>query len=88
MEDAATAEISRAQIWQWIQHGAMLSNGNKITQTLYEQLVIEECEKIKSEVGEKQYINGAYKKATNLFSKMIQKKEFDEFLTIPAYEYI
>ena len=88
MEDAATAEISRAQIWQWIQHGATLSNGETITQDLYSQYVIEECDRIKTEVGENRYNEGAFKQATNLFSDMIQKEEFDEFLTIPAYTFI
>ncbi len=88
MEDAATAEISRAQIWQWIQHGSTLSNGEKITFELYENYLAEECEQIQSEVGEKRFNDGLFTQATTLFSKMIQNKEFDEFLTIPAYEYL
>ena len=88
MEDAATAEISRAQIWQWIQHGATLSNGKKITLELYDNYVIEECEYLKIEISEDRFCEGMFKQATSLFSKMIHNKEFDEFLTIPAYRYI
>ena len=85
MEDAATAEISRAQLWQWIHHGATLKNGQKINPQLFDEWMNEELELIKSEVGKDRFISGKFMQASALFSEMIKKNEFDDFLTIPAY---
>jgi len=86
MEDAATAEISRAQLWQWIKHEASLNNGEKITAEIFVLWLAEEMNVIKAEVGVNRFENGKFIKASSLFSEMIQKNDFDEFLTIPAYK--
>ena len=88
MEDAATAEISRAQLWQWIKNSATLDNGEIITNELFLKLVNEELEVIKNEIGDDNFDNGKFKLATKLFVEMIQKDDFDEFLTLPAYQHI
>ena len=85
MEDAATAEISRAQLWQWTHHDSMLDNGINITPTLINKLKEEEMKIIKSEVGKEKFDNGKYHQACDLFISMINNDDFDEFLTIPAY---
>lgn len=87
MEDAATAEISRAQVWQWIRHPkGILNDGRKVTLELVEQMIGEELEKIKSEVGTERFENGRFEEATELFRELITQDEFIEFLTIPGYE--
>ena len=86
MEDAATAEISRAQLWQWLHHGAALADGTKITADLYDRLLAEELVKIKGEIGEARYAKGKFPQAISLFMGMIKSDTLDEFLTLPAYE--
>ena len=88
MEDAATAEISRTQVWQWIHNGANLEDGRPITYDLYRQLLPSELDKIKDYVGEKRFDNGKFSEATLLFDKLVKDKEFVEFLTLPAYHMI
>ena len=88
MEDAATAEISRAQLWQWLNNNVNLDGNKKLTIDLFDEILIEECEKIKNEIGQESYANGKFDLAISLFSNMIKKDEFDEFLTLPAYKYI
>ena len=87
MEDAATAEISRAQLWQWL-HNNVKIDGQEFTQSQFDSFVEDECIKIKEEIGEERFNNGKFELATDLFSTMIKKDEFDEFLTLPAYEFI
>lgn len=88
MEDAATAEISRAQLWQWIQHGAKLESGKAITYELYREMLPEELQEIKKYVGQDRFLSGKFEEATNLFEDLIRSKEFMTFLTIPAYNLI
>ncbi|UOQ45995.1 malate synthase A [Halobacillus salinarum] len=89
MEDAATAEISRAQIWHWIRHpGGKLEDGRKITIHLVEKLRREEMEKIKRELGEETFERGNYKLASQLFDDFVQEDTFSEFLTLKAYEHL
>ncbi|GIV32709.1 MAG: malate synthase [Chitinophagales bacterium] len=88
MEDAATAEISRAQVWQWIHHKAKLDDGRTITYQLYKELLPQELEKIKKYVGDKAYKNGRFNEAVEIFDRLITSEEFIEFLTLPAYEKI
>jgi len=88
MEDAATAEISRAQIWQWLKHNATLADGRKITTQLYDEILPQEMERIEKEVGNIRYASGHYARAAKLFSEMSKSMEFAEFLTLPAYELI
>ncbi len=88
MEDAATAEISRTQIWQWIHSGARLEDGREIHYSLYRCLLPTELEKIREYVGEEAYENGRFEEAINLFDRLIGEEEYTEFLTLPAYELI
>lgn len=89
MEDAATAEISRAQIWQWIRHPkGVLEDGRKVSVALFEQLLEEELQKIKQTVGEAAYASGKFEEASELFAELTRKDQFDEFLTISGYEHL
>jgi malate synthase len=80
MEDAATAEISRSQLWQWIHQGAKLDDGRTITAELYLQLRDEELAKLGGSANER------YEESTELIDKLVLSQEFVEFLTFPAYE--
>ena len=87
MEDAATAEISRAQVWQWIRHpGGVLSDGRKVTKELFRSVLREELEKIKTTVGAARFEKGKFDTARELFDKITTDEEFVEFLTLPGYE--
>lgn len=87
MEDAATAEISRAQVWQWIRHPkGVLDDGRKVTAELFETVLKEELEKLKYEIGEERYLQRRFEEAAELFSTLTLADEFEEFLTIPGYE--
>ena len=86
MEDLATSEISRSQLWQWLRFGATLDDGRAITLGLYEQLLREELATIRAEYGETVFDRGHFKEATELFMRMVKSEEFDEFLSLPAYE--
>jgi malate synthase len=86
MEDAATAEISRTQIWQWIKNQSKLDDGRTVTLALYQEILPSELEKIKAYVGAERYQNGQFPKAIELFEALISKEDFIEFLTLPAYE--
>jgi len=86
MEDAATAEISRSQIWQWLKHGAALADGRKVTPQLYDELLPQELKRIEKEVGGARFQSGHFTQATKLFSEMSSSASFTEFLTLPAYE--
>ena len=84
MEDAATAEISRAQIWQWVHNQAKLSDGRVVDAPLVESIIANELNQQKSSVDESRYL--AYEKAANLMRDLILAPQFTEFLTLPAYE--
>jgi len=86
MEDAATAEISRAQLWQWHRFGASLADGRKIDSALYDAFMAEEVVKIQGELGAERYGRGQFPKAIEMFLRMVKAEKFDEFLTLPAYE--
>ena len=88
MEDAATAEIGRAQLWQWIKHNAILDDGRTISMELYTSLLENEMNKLQIQLGDELFTSGKFELATTLFTDMVQKDEFDEFLTLPAYQYI
>ncbi|MBX3065607.1 MAG: malate synthase A [Anaerolineae bacterium] len=88
MEDAATAEISRTQVWQWIKNGAALSDGRQITPQLFQQFLNEEMDNIRSEVGADRFDGGNYQRAGQLFAEMSTSPQFVDFLTLPAYEYL
>jgi malate synthase len=87
MEDAATAEISRAQVWQWIRHPhGVLSDGRKVTKELFRSVLDEELGKIQSRVGQERYKKGKYSEAAELFDRITTSDQFVEFLTLPGYE--
>jgi malate synthase len=86
MEDLATAEISRSQLWQWLRHGATLDDGRRITGELYDRLLAEELEKIRADLGEARHAEGHFAEAVDLFMRMSKSEQFDEFLSLPAYE--
>ncbi len=88
MEDAATAEISRAQIWQWIRHGAVTEAGTPIDRACLDRLLNEELRRIRQELGGDRFAAGNFSRAAELFAEMVKKETFDEFLTLPAYEYL
>ncbi|MCQ3803828.1 MAG: malate synthase A [bacterium] len=85
MEDAATAEISRSQIWQWVRHGARLDNGMPVTAPMVEKIAAEELSRIREAVGEDMYRTGRFQRACEIFSEVALEDEFVEFLTLPAY---
>ena len=86
MEDAATAEISRIQIWQWLHHQVTLDNGQTLTEDRYKQLLSEEMDAIRDEIGDERFNTGHFERARALFDDMIRSPEPVEFLTLPAYE--
>jgi len=85
MEDAATAEISRSQIWQWLHHQAKLDDGRVVTSELYAQYLPEEMNKVKQREGA-QFNAELYKRAGDMLTQLVQQKQFTEFLTLPGYE--
>lgn len=89
MEDAATAEISRAQVWQWLHNpGTKLADGRPVTPELVREMVPAVLQQIKGQVGAEQFEQGKFREAGKLFEEIIIGKTFTEFLTLPAYEYL
>ena len=86
MEDAATAEISRAQVWQWLRHGAVLDDGRRIDGRLFDAALAREAEAIKTEIGAARFAAGRFEDAIPLFAKLSTDEDFAEFLTLPAYD--
>jgi malate synthase len=88
MEDAATAEISRSQVWQWIRHGKTIEDGTQITPDLVRRLETEELERIRTEIGDDEWFEteGRPRESRELFEQVALSGELAEFLTIPAYE--
>ncbi len=86
MEDAATAEISRAQLWQWIHHKSHLNDGRLVDAQLCLKTIDEELEKFQKSVGEQQFQSGQYRQAAQLLRELILAPQFVEFLTLPAYD--
>lgn len=86
MEDAATAEISRTSIWQWIKHGKSLSNGKLIDKALFSQFLAEESQVVRTEVGEELWQQQNFDKAAALLLSITTADELVDFLTLPAYE--
>ncbi len=89
MEDAATVEISRSQVWQWIHHSqGALDDGRKVTVELFRDLARDELNKIKERIGAQAYNARKYEQAYALLDEIITNDEFTEFLTLPAYEQV
>jgi malate synthase len=86
MEDAATAEISRTQIWQWVKHRASLEDGAPVTKERVAKLLDEELAKVENEIGQARYERGAFAAAKELFLEVSTGETLIEFLTLPAYE--
>jgi len=86
MEDAATAEISRAQIWQWREHGAILDDGQPVSDERIEQVTREELATIRRELGDARFVNGRFAQAEALFLDLATRTPFADFLTLPAYD--
>jgi malate synthase len=86
MEDLATSEISRSQLWQWLRFGAKLDDGRPVSAELYDRLLTEELAKIRADYGVERYDTGHFPDAVALFMKMSKSETFDEFLSLPAYE--
>jgi malate synthase len=79
MEDAATAEICRSQVWQWVKHGARLSDGRPVTREMVRHAIADQKNKLKG---------GRMAEAAEIFERMMTSAEFAEFLTLVAYDYI
>ncbi len=88
MEDAATAEISRSQIWQWVHHGVELDDGRTVTAELVRELLDEETARIRATVGEDTWKAGRPAETREIFDRVALSSELIEFLTVPAYEYL
>jgi malate synthase len=88
MEDAATAEISRTQIWQWLKNEAVLSDDRTLTREMILQWEFEELERIEKYVGEERFKSGKFNLAKELFNELIFCEKFEEFLTLKAYPFI
>jgi malate synthase len=87
MEDAATAEIARSQIWQWIRYPkGVLDDGRKVSYPIFDQALSEELDLVRDEVGELAYEAGHYEQAATLLRQIVEADKFEEFLTLPAYE--
>lgn len=88
MEDAATAEIARASIWQWIKHGKTLSNGQVVTKALFTQMLTQEMQVLQQELGQERMAKGRFDEATYLMSHLVTSDELDNFLTLKGYDYL
>lgn len=88
MEDAATAEISRAQLWQWYHHQVSFKNGKIFNRALYCLLLEEETEKVKEMLGQKRVETGKLAIARDLLKNLVKSEDFEEFLTLKAYPHI
>lgn len=88
MEDAATAEISRTQVWQWIKNKSVMEDGRVVSYELYKELLPSELDKIKAYVGESAFNSSTMNRAIALFDELIQVGDYKEFLTLDAYNEI
>jgi malate synthase len=88
MEDAATAEISRAQLWQWAHHGARMNDGTVLTVDLVKKTIPKVLDKLRTQLGAARFDGGNFSLAAKLFEEMTAAPEIPEFLTIAAYDHI
>jgi malate synthase len=86
MEDAATAEISRTQVWQWVRHGVALEDGTRVTAARLREVIAEELRVIEREVGATAFGEGRFDAAAALFERLATSPECEEFLTLFAYD--
>ena len=85
MEDAATAEISRSQVWQWLKYGVSLDSGETVDENLIKSITAEQMDRIKYEVGEGHFADGRYEEAAKLFTDLTYADELADFCTLAAY---
>jgi len=85
-ENTATAEVCRAQLWQWMRHGTTSSDGIRVTPERVEHLLLQELDRIHAELGRARLSSGVFPSAARLFEHLIMQERFEEFLTLPAYE--
>jgi malate synthase len=88
MEDAATAEISRSQVWQWMKYGAKLDDGTIVTRALFDRLLDDEMTKLRKTLGPETFDSGRFKEAIALFIELATSDTLEPFLTLPAYQLI
>ena len=88
MEDAATAEISRAQVWQWVHHKKELDNGETVTTDLVKNIILQEITAIEEDMGTELFNTFPFDQARKIFEEVALADEFVDFLTLPAYEII
>jgi len=89
MEDAATAEISRSQIWQWMRSPkGVLDDGRKVTREMFRKMLPEELARVRSELGEETWRAGCYEEAAQLFDEITTSDDYVEFLTLPGYQHL
>ena len=88
MEDAATAEISRTQVWQWLAHGAKLADGRRVSADLVRHTMQDELDQLRERLGPARFDSGKFALASKLFDQMMTGADFPEFLTTVAYEYL
>jgi malate synthase len=86
MEDAATAEISRSQVWQWVHNDVRLDTGDVVTPDLVRRIAEEEVSTIRDQLGEEAYSQSRFDDARAVFEQVALADEFVDFLTLPAYE--
>jgi malate synthase A len=86
MEDAATVEIARAQVWQWIHHRVRLDDGTLVTAAEFRRILDEELDRIRLEVGDAEFARGRFEEARALFDRLSTSEQFQDFLTLPAYD--
>ncbi len=85
MEDAATAEISRAQVWQWLHHRVLLTDGRIVDRPRLAQIIIEEMARLRAELGDSRFTGSCFAEARLLFESLCTDAVLQDFLTIPAY---
>jgi malate synthase len=88
MEDAATAEISRTQVWQWLYHAKRLEDGRTIDRRLFRKTFAEEMSRIEKEVGPQRFRGGQFAPAARLYQDIIEQNELEEYLTLRAYPHL
>jgi malate synthase len=86
MEDAATSEIARSQVWQWVHHGASLEDGTDVTPELVRKVEDEELDQVRSAIGHERFAAGRFDDAREVFERVALDDDFVEFLTLPAYD--
>jgi malate synthase len=88
MEDAATAEICRTQVWQWLKFSATLDDGRPVTASLVKELVVRQSEEIRQRIGTRRFHEGRYELASQIFERLMTAPTLPDFLTLIAYEHL